>query len=214
MRQKGDVKPVSYWRPTHFGRHFTKFSRPGFVCTCCGVSYCNEHNTCWSISEVLLSNGERGSFPLFVFPKYILVVTEGCVSSGNEGLVKEFRKSYVLRLGSPSFLWQRAAPVFVGCFAGLTWKNNDKRCTQLPKWMRNFCSVYTVYKCDRGPPNGTWRASGLGTHVQRSCNDCVIAGSCFYSKLYWFLRFYVKSHTIITRRKWCGHSTFPHALFA
>jgi len=44
---------------------------------------------------------KEGLFPFFVFPKYILVVTEGCVSSGNEGLMKEFRKSHVLRHVSP-----------------------------------------------------------------------------------------------------------------
>ena len=96
--------------------------------TCCGVSYCNERNTCIGIIELLLAYGERGSFLFpFVFPKSVLVVTEGCVSSGNEGLVKESRKSHVLRHGSSNFFMTKGhTPVFVGCFAGLTWKNNDK----------------------------------------------------------------------------------------
>jgi hypothetical protein len=58
-----------------------------------------------NISEVILSNGEREFLlPPFVFPKSILVVTEGWMSSSNEGLVKECRKSRVLRHRFPTFL--------------------------------------------------------------------------------------------------------------
>jgi len=31
--------------------------------------------------------------------------------------------------GHPTFLWQRTTPVIVGCFAGRTCKNNNKRYT-------------------------------------------------------------------------------------
>ena len=43
-----------------------------------------------------------------------------------------------LGLGLPSFLWQRATSLFVGCFAGRTWKNNNKWYILQPKPLCNF----------------------------------------------------------------------------
>jgi hypothetical protein len=60
-------------------------------------------------------------------------------------------RHYYLHLGPPALLWQRATPVIVSWFAGRTWTNNNKWSTQPPKLLYNFCSIYIIYKCGRGP---------------------------------------------------------------
>jgi hypothetical protein len=89
------------------------------VYTCCGVSYCNDHNTCINIIELLLAYGDFCFFVFFSFvPKSVIVVTEGCVSNGNEGLVKEFRKLHVLRHGYPNFFMTKGHARFCWLFRG------------------------------------------------------------------------------------------------
>jgi hypothetical protein len=50
-----------------------------------------------------------------------------------------FLNTLSLYHGRPNLLWQRAKPVIVGCFAGLTWKN---------KWHfnhTNYSAIFIVY---------------------------------------------------------------------
>jgi len=55
--------------------------------------------------------------------------------------------------GSQNLFWQRATPVIVGRFAGRTWKNNNKWYINSVKLLRNFKTMYTVYKYGREPHN-------------------------------------------------------------
>jgi hypothetical protein len=32
--------------------------------------------------------------------------------------------------------------------------------SNIPKSLCNFCTLYKIYKCGRGPHNATWRAAG------------------------------------------------------
>jgi len=51
---------------------------------------------------------------------------------------------YALNRGSPTFIWHRATPYFVGWLAGRTWKNNNNWYILLPKLLCNFV-VYTQF---------------------------------------------------------------------